>query len=179
MKKIIFLLVAALLLGTGTIDAQKARKKGKAKAKTSIVAKPGAASVTAFTGTYENSYSDGIGGMVTDYLAVDFDEATGTATGTYKNEMGDLKTFSGKLQGGKLVCTFDEDGDTFATMHFYDGNTLKLEGFTGTFKRTSYTYKAVEPDAPQEVTPAGSVSLEEAAEQVRRAAAAGAPTPTR
>lgn len=177
MKKIIFLLVAALLLGTSTIDAQKARKKGKAKAKTTTVAKP-AAQITDFTGTYENSYSDGIGGMVTDYLAVNFDEATGTATGTYKNEMGDLKTFSGKLQGGKLVCTFDEDGDTFATMHFYDANTLKLEGFTGTFKRTGNVYKAVEPDAPKEVTPAGNVTLEEAAEQVRRAAAAGQPIPT-
>lgn len=179
MKKIIFLLVAALLLGTGTIDAQKARKgKGKAKAKTTTVAKA-AAQITNFTGTYENSYSDGIGGMVTDYLAIDLDEANGTATGTYKNEMGDLKTFSGKLQGGKLVCTYDEDGDTFATMHFYDANTLKLEGFTGTFKRTGNVYKAVEPDAPQTVTPAGGKTLEEAAEQVRRAAAAGAPTPTR
>ena len=179
MKKIIFLLVAALLLGTGTIDAQKARKgKGKAKAKTTTVAKP-AVQFTDFTGTYENSYSDGIGGMVTDYLAVNFDEATGTATGTYKNEMGDLKTFSGKLQGGKLVCTYDEDGDAFATMHFYDANTLKLEGFTGTFKRTGNEYKAVEPDAPQVVEPAGNVTLEEAAERVRQAAAAGAPTPTR
>lgn len=177
MKKIIFLLVAALLLGTGTIDAQKARKKGKAKAKTTTVAKP-APKITDFTGTYENSYSDGIGGMVTDYLAIDFDEANGTATGTYKNEMGDLKTFSGKLQGGKLVCTYDEDGDTFATMHFYDANTLKLEGFTGTFKRTGNVYKAVEPDAPKAVTPAGGVTLEEAAEKVRKAAAAGQPVPT-
>ncbi len=177
MKKILFLLIAALLLGTGSIDAQKARKgKGKAKAKTTVAAP---AKITNFTGTYQNSYSDGIGGMVTDYLAVNFDEATGTATGTYKNESGDLKTFSGKLVNGRLVCTFDEDGDTFATMHFYDANTLKLEGFTGTFKRTGSEYKAIEPDVQQAVEPAGNVTIEEAAEQVRKAAAAGQPIPTR
>ena len=50
MKKVVFLLIAALLLGVGSATAQK--KAGSKKAKAGVTAK--AAKPRCFTGTYEN-----------------------------------------------------------------------------------------------------------------------------
>lgn len=131
--------------------ALKAQPIGKAKAAvategktaTKAAAKPAAKKVAAakpvdvgtFNGTWANSYSDGIGGMVTDYLELTVDTTTGIAKGMYKDENGDGRAVSGKLQGNRLVMTYDADGDEFATINIINANTLKLEGFTGTFKR--------------------------------------------
>lgn len=131
MKKVLILLVAVMLLGVAGVDAQ-ARKKAPRKA-----AKPAAAAfdVSQFNGTFANSYSDGIGGTVTDYLTLTVDPATGVATGEHKNERGETHAITGKLQGRKLICTYVDSGDEFADISIINANTLKCEGFTGTFKR--------------------------------------------
>lgn len=107
--------------------------KAKAAPKKAASTKP--VDANTFNGTWANSYSDGIGGMVTDYLDLTVDTATGTAKGMYKDENGDGRAVSGKLVGNRLVMTYDADGDEFATINIINENTLKLEGFTGTFKR--------------------------------------------
>ncbi|MBR1803870.1 MAG: hypothetical protein IJ775_03060 [Muribaculaceae bacterium] len=88
-----------------------------------------------FNGFFTNTYSDGLGGTCTHRLTVNFDPATGTVKGRHTNESGVERDYHGKLVGDKLVCVYDEDGDEFAEMKLYDANTIKLEGFTGTFKR--------------------------------------------
>lgn len=133
MKKILYLLIAALLLGIGSVNA--APQKKKSRAKKAAATRVAAASPSCFTGTFTNSYSDGVGGVCTHLLIVNFDEATGKVTGKHTNESGVERAYHGTLQGGKLVCVYDEDGDEFATMSLIDANTIKLEGFTGTFKR--------------------------------------------
>lgn len=92
-----------------------------------------------FNGVWANSYGDGIGGTVTDYLTLNFDPTTGTAKGEYKDENGNVRHVSGKLKGKTLVCVYDADGDEFAEINIINDNTLKLEGFTGTFKRVKDT----------------------------------------
>ncbi len=145
------MLVAAMLLGVGAANAAPQTKKSRAKAK-APVARQAAVSPSAFTGSYTNSYSDGVGGVCTHVLTVIFDEATGEAKGMHTNESGVERAYHGKLQGNKLVCVYDEDGDEFATMSLIDANTIKLEGFTGTFKRGN----------AGEVTPAYSGESKEA-----------------
>ena len=202
MKKIALLLIAALVLGLGSMDAQTTNKKfkkstvGTAKtevktekkvekkaedktsgsfkkvdATTSDKASAAKKAVTAtnknltekqatttssakkqahakapavhassvdksnLNGFFTNTYSDGIGGTCTHRLTVEYDEATGTVTGLHTNESGVARTYHGKVVGDKVVCYYDEDGDEFAEMKLYDANTIKLEGFTGTFKR--------------------------------------------
>ena len=212
MKKIIFVLTTALILGMGTMSAQNKFKAAKAKApatkteakapatksataktetkqmtaskvtaakevsatkvtaakaqpmstnkattktatkKTAATAKPIDAST--FNGTWANSYSDGIGGMVTDYLDLTVDTTTGVAKGMYKDENGDGRAVSGKLQGNRLVMTYDADGDEFATINIINANTLKLEGFTGTFKRVEDMNAAPKVDIAVPVTEA-------------------------
>ena len=128
---------------TKSATASKAKlqtlSKAKATPKTAKAAKVATASRAVdhgmFNGTWANSYSDGIGGMVTDYLNLTFDSSTGMAKGEYKDENGNGRKVSGKLVGNKLVMTYDADGDEFATISIINENTLKLEGFTGTFKR--------------------------------------------
>ncbi|MBQ7690950.1 MAG: hypothetical protein IJT30_07170 [Muribaculaceae bacterium] len=159
MKKILYLLIAALLLGIGTASAAPQKKKTRAKAP---VARTAVAPAN-FSGTFTNSYSDGIGGVCTHLLTVAFDEAAGTCTGMHTNESGVERAFHGTLQGGKLVCIYDEDGDEFATMSLIDANTIKLEGFTGTFKRGTAA----------DVTPAysgdsGAAYVDPAFEQIRK-----------
>lgn len=197
MKKIIFVLTTALIMGMGTISAQnkfKAAKSGATKAKTEQTQKATAAKAetkatakasatatpkpvaktklqaaparakaptsatpldaTTFNGTWANSYSDGIGGMVTDYLELTVDTTTGTAKGMYKDENGDGRAVSGKLQGNRLVMTYDADGDEFATINIINANTLKLEGFTGTFKRVENMEAAPKVDIAVPVTEA-------------------------
>lgn len=88
-------------------------------------------------GFFTNTYSDGIGGTSTHRLTVEYDEASGTVKGKHTNESGVERTYHGKLVGDKVVCYYDEDGDEFAEMKLYDSNTIKLEGFTGTFKRNN------------------------------------------
>ena len=204
MKKIIFVLTTALLLGMGTMSAQnkfkaaatksgtankakteakvapaaKAQAKSTAapatKAKTSAAPAPKAKSPAAaapkvktskssaskavdantFNGTWANSYSDGIGGMVTDYLELTVDPTSGTAKGIYKDENGDGRAVSGRLQGNRLVMTYDADGDEFATINIINANTLKLEGFTGTFKRVENMEAAPKVDIAIPVTEA-------------------------
>ncbi|MBQ9218496.1 MAG: hypothetical protein IJ724_02240 [Muribaculaceae bacterium] len=212
MKKIIFVLTTALILGMGTMSAQNKFKAAKSKApatkteakapatksatakteakqmtaskvtaakevsatkvtaakaqpmsankattktatkKTAATAKPIDAST--FNGTWANSYSDGIGGMVTDYLDLTVDTTTGVAKGMYKDENGDGRAVSGKLQGNRLVMTYDADGDEFATINIINANTLKLEGFTGTFKRVEDMNAAPKVDIAVPVTEA-------------------------
>lgn len=106
----------------------------KATPKKSAVAVKSLAMET-FNGFWANSYSDGIGGMVTDHLSLTLDTINGTATGEYKDENGDGRKVSGHIQGNQLVMKYDADGDEFATIRLIDANTIKLEGFTGTFKR--------------------------------------------
>ena len=114
-------------------DGKATKATAKPAAKKVAAAKP--VDVGTFNGTWANSYSDGIGGMVTDYLELTVDTTTGTAKGMYKDENGDGRAVSGKLVGNRLVMTYDADGDEFATINIINTNTLKLEGFTGTFKR--------------------------------------------
>lgn len=206
MKKIAFLLIAALVLGLGSMDAQTTNKKfkkstvgttktevktekkvekkaeDKTEAKTSnsfkkvdaktadkasaakkavtptkkdLTEKQATTNATAkkqahakaqvvhapavdksnLNGFFTNTYSDGIGGTCTHRLTVNYDEATGTVSGLHTNESGVARTYHGKVVGDKVVCYYDEDGDEFAEMKLYDANTIKLEGFTGTFKR--------------------------------------------
>ena len=149
MKKILCILIAALAM-TCVANAQTGskRKAPRKVAKTAVQA----FNPSTFTGTYNNTYSDGVGGTVTDILVLNFDVATGTATGEYTNESGIIKKISGKLVGQKLECTYDEDGDEFATITIINANTLKLEGFTGTFKRVAAEDAAKPaPDAAVEV----------------------------
>lgn len=128
---------------TKSATASKAKLQTLSKAKATPKAAKAAKVATAsravdhgmFNGTWANSYSDGIGGMVTDYLNLTFDSSTGMAKGEYKDENGNGRKVSGKLVGNKLVMTYDADGDEFATISIINENTLKLEGFTGTFKR--------------------------------------------
>ena len=123
----------------GTANKAVAVKSTGVKATTKAAPKKVASTkpvdASTFNGTWANSYSDGIGGMVTDYLDLTVDTATGTAKGMYKDENGDGRAVSGKLVGNRLVMTYDADGDEFATINIINENTLKLEGFTGTFKR--------------------------------------------
>ncbi len=212
MKKIIFVLTTALILGMGTMSAQNKFKAAKSKApatkteakapatksatakteakqmtaskvtaakevsatkvtaakaqpmgtnkattktatkKTAATAKP--IDANTFNGTWANSYSDGIGGMVTDYLELTVDPTSGTAKGIYKDENGDGRAVSGRLQGNRLVMTYDADGDEFATINIINANTLKLEGFTGTFKRVENMEAAPKVDIAIPVTEA-------------------------
>ena len=118
-----------------------------------------------FNGVCANSYSDGIGGMVTDYLNLTFDESTGKAFGEYKDENGDGRKVSGKLVGNTLVMTYDADGDEFATIRILNENTLKLEGFTGTFKRVENMEAAPKVDIAVPVT---SAPVDPAYEEVKK-----------
>ena len=212
MKKIIFVLTTALILGMGTMSAQNKFKAAKSKApatkteakapatksatakteakqmtaskvtaakevsatkvtaakaqpmgtnkattktatkKTAATAKP--IDANTFNGTWANSYSDGIGGMVTDYLELTVDPTSGTAKGIYKDENGDGRAVSGRLQGNRLVMTYDADGAEFATINIINANTLKLEGFTGTFKRVENMEAAPKVDIAIPVTEA-------------------------
>ena len=133
MKKVLFLLIAALLLGVGNVSAQPKKAHKKAKAPVAAKAQP-----RCFTGTYENTGN----GILTDYLALEVNEETNEVVGTFKDGTG--------------VVT-------------------NLKGVTGTFKRTSDKYIPIQGDAQPEVEKAGNTTLEEAAEKVRRAAAAGGP----
>ena len=169
MKKILFVLIASLLMGVGNIDAQNTKKTArKAKAKTTATAQ---AAKKSFTGTFENTGN----GVLTDYLALSVDEATGEAIGTFKDGTGVVTNLKGKLQGGVLMLQNADTGEDFDEARMYDNNTVKVASFTGTFKRTSSEYKAIEADAQPEVSKAGSTTLEEAAEKVRKAAAAAGP----
>lgn len=112
--------------------ATTTRKKTAVKATTAHTA---AVDKSNLNGFFTNTYSDGIGGTCTHRLTVEYDEASGTVKGKHTNESGVERTYHGKLVGDKVVCYYDEDGDEFAEMKLYDNNTIKLEGFTGTFKR--------------------------------------------
>ncbi len=135
----------------------------KAAPKKAAAAKP--INVGMFNGVWANSYSDGIGGMVTDYLNLTFDESTGKAFGEYKDENGDGRKVSGKLVGNTLVMTYDADGDEFATIRILNENTLKLEGFTGTFKRVENMEAAPKVDIAVPVT---SAPVDPAYEEVKK-----------
>ena len=74
MKKVVFLLIAALLLGVGSATAQK--KAGSKKAKAGVTAK--AAKPRCFTGTYENHGN----GMLVDFLALNVNQETGEVEGS-------------------------------------------------------------------------------------------------
>lgn len=140
-----------------------ATKVAKPAAKKASAGKP--VELSMFNGVWANSYSDGIGGMVTDYLNLTFDESTGTATGEYKDENGDGRKVSGKLVGNTLLMKYDADGDEFATIRIINENTLKLEGFTGTFKRVENMDAAPKVDIPIPVT---SAPVDPAYEEVKK-----------
>lgn len=115
---------------TTKTPAQK--KKAAVKHEQASVVKTDISNIEGF---YTNTYSDGIGGTCTHRLTVNYDPETGTVTGLHTNESGVARTYHGKVSGNKIVCYYDEDNDEFAEMKMYDNNTIKLEGFTGTFKR--------------------------------------------
>ncbi len=179
MKKVVLLLIAALVVGVATSQAQSKKRSGKRVARTAAKA----ASYD-FTGTYENSFKDYDGNPVMTYLAINYDAAKGEATGEYKNDEGEVIPIVGKMEGGKLKChQADPNADILnqvdLTMHFYNNNQLKVDEVTGSFKRTSSEYTAIElrqKDAPQSSEP--TKSLQEAGDAVRQAAAAGQPIPT-
>lgn len=171
MKKVLFLLMAALLIGAGSVGA-KTTKKGKKnarKAKTTVVAKGN------FTGTYTNTGN----GETPDYISISFDEATGTATASYKNGMGDIQELKGVKKGNAVEFSDAKTGELFGTAKFWNANTLKFDSVTGTFNRTSNEYKPFEATEKAPEEKAGGLTMEEAAEKVRKAAAAAAPVPTR
>ena len=141
----------------------KVEGKTATKATPKKAAKP--ASLSTFNGIWANSYSDGIGGMVTDYLNLTFDESTGTATGEYKDENGEGRKVSGRLVGNALEMKYDADGDEFATIRIINENTLKLEGFTGTFKRVQNMDAAPKVDI---ATPVSSAPVDPAYEEVKK-----------
>ncbi len=143
MKKLIILVVAVMLLGVAGADAQARKKATRKSAKATTAA---AFDSSQFNGTFANSYSDGIGGTVTDYLTLNFDPATGVATGEHKNERGETRAVKGTLQGRKLICTYVDDGEDFADISIINANTLKCEGFTGTFKRVAGDHVKPEVD---------------------------------
>lgn len=115
-----------------TTKAPAQKKKAAVKHEQTSVAKTDIANIEGF---YTNTYSDGIGGTCTHRLTVNYDPETGTVTGLHTNESGVARSYHGKVYGNKVVCYYDEDNDEFAEMKMYDNNTIKLEGFTGTFKR--------------------------------------------
>ncbi len=155
------------------IGKVKAAVATEGKTATKAAAKPAAKKVAAakpvdvgtFNGTWANSYSDGIGGMVTDYLELTVDTTTGIAKGMYKDENGDGRAVSGKLQGNRLVMTYDADGDEFATINIINANTLKLEGFTGTFKRVEDMNSAPKVDI---TTPVDQAPVDPAYQEVKK-----------
>ena len=149
----------------GTKTATKAAPKAAPKAATKKVAAAKPVELGMFNGVWANSYSDGIGGMVTDYLNLTFDESSGKAFGEYKDENGDGRKVSGKLVGNTLVMTYDADGDEFATIRILNENTLKLEGFTGTFKRVENMEAAPKVDI---ATPVTSAPVDPAYEEVKK-----------
>ena len=103
--------------------------------------------------------------MVTDYLELTVDTTTGIAKGMYKDENGDGRAVSGKLQGNRLVMTYDADGDEFATINIINANTLKLEGFTGTFKRVEDMNSAPKVDI---ATPVDQAPVDPAYQEVKK-----------
>ncbi|HAP49991.1 MAG TPA: hypothetical protein DCQ56_02070 [Porphyromonadaceae bacterium] len=166
MKKVLFLLIAALLLGVGNVSAQTKKAHKKAKAPVAAKAQP-----RCFTGTYENTGN----GILTDYLALEVNEETNEVVGTFKDGTGVVTNLKGVRKGAVLVLQDAATGEEFDEARMYDNNTLKFSSFTGTFKRTSDKYIPIQGDAQPEVEKAGNTTLEEAAEKVRRAAAAGGP----
>lgn len=128
---------AAPAKGTELKKASAAEKTSttKKKATPRPVAQATHVDKSNFNGFFTNTYSDGIGGTCTHRLTVNYNAEDGTVTGRHVNESGVERDFHGKLVGDKLVCYYDEDNDEFAEMKLYDNNTIKLEGFTGTFKR--------------------------------------------
>ena len=168
MKKTLFILLAALLVGASVSEAQtkKSRAKAPKTAKVTKVAK--APKVTAmqvadFNGSFTNSYSDGIGGLVTHMLVINFDEATGKATGTHTNDSGEARTFHGTLEGNKLVCFYDDNNEKFDDITMRDANTLRLSGFTGSFKRDNGTRTITD-----NVGPAGKVPVDPNLYEIQR-----------
>ena len=166
MKKLAFVLLAALVMGLFSAQAQKPKKKVRTKAATTKVAAAprAAATVENFDGEFTNSYNDGIGGVATHLLTINFNAATGEATGKHTNESGVERTFTGKLEGNKLVCYYDEDGDKFADITLLDANTLKLAGFTGTFKRNTGGARPVS----ENVGPSGNVPVDPNLYEIQR-----------
>lgn len=147
---------------SATLRAPRQPKPKAAKAAPSV---PRTYDNSTFNGTWANSYSDGIGGMVTDYLTLTFDAATGTAKGLFKDENGDGRPVSGQLHGNRLVMRYDADGDEFATISIINANTLKIEGFTGTFKRVQDMNSAPRVDI---ATPVTEAPVDPAYEEVKR-----------
>lgn len=161
MKKVVFLLIAALLLGVGSATAQK--KAGSKKAKAGVTAK--AAKPRCFTGTYENHGN----GMLVDFLALNVNQETGEVEGMFKDGNGVVTKLKGKQKGAALELFEAESNDFFDDATMYDGDTVKLSCFTGVFKRTSSEYKPLVAEEQPEVEKAGNCTLEEAAEKVRQA----------
>lgn len=166
MKKVVFVLLAALVMSLGNAQTTKSRKKANARPAAAKVAAPKpAAGVECFNGDFINSYNDGIGGLTTHLLTIEFNTATGEATGKHTNESGDVRTFHGKLEGNKLVCHYDEDGDKFADITVLDANTLKLAGFTGTFKRNTGNTTV---NVSDNIGPAGNVPVDPNLYEIQR-----------
>ena len=126
---------AATVKTATTTKAPAQKKKTQVKHEQAPVAKVDISNIEGF---YTNTYSDGIGGTCTHRLTVNYNPETRTVTGMHTNESGVARSYHGNVVGdNKVICYYDEDGDEFAEMKMYDNNTIKLEGFTGTFKRNN------------------------------------------
>lgn len=180
MKKLVLLLIVALALGASSAQAVTGKRLPRKARKVAV-----AAVKYNYTGTYENSFADYEGNPVTTYLAINYDASTGEATGEYKNDEGEVIPIVCKEEGGKLKCHQAYPNayllnQVDLTLHFYDNNRLKVDEISGAFKRTSSEYTAIEMRAPEQAeSSAPSKSLQEAGEEVKKAAAAGQPEPTR
>ncbi len=179
MKKITsLLLIAFMMVGMTAIDAQAQKKLHKAGAKKGAKAK--IFNANDFTGVFVNSFKDYDGNLVNDTIALLYNASTGEVTGNYCNESGTVRDVAGMVDGKKVALSFIDNGDELAeAFFFYNKNSLKLDGFTGLFKRISSTYKEIKRyDLEEQHSVEPSKTLEEAADAVRQAAAAGQVEPT-
>lgn len=149
MKKATVIMLIAMLVGCmGTATAQKRSTSNK---KTTVVAK---FDPSQFTGVWANGYNSGYGddaAMVCDTLALNYDAATGAISGFYKSESGVITELKGEIKGREVTITEVASGDEFAGGKLYNKSTLKLDTFTGTFKRVSDKYSPMTNPATEPV----------------------------
>ena len=133
MKKSLVALLALLVFGMGSQVAQAQKAFDASK----------------FNGIFANCYSDNIGGQACESIVIKVAD-DGTVTGSYYNDSGREQKFHGNVKGSSLVTYYDDDNYDFATMIMYDDDTVKMDTFTGTFKRTDRLY--LPDNAPVERT---------------------------
>lgn len=146
MKKILFVLVAAMLFGFATAEAKTPVKKKAARTE-----KAASFDASKFAGTFGNGFRDFGDGMVTEHIVIKLDSEKATAK--YHNDNGSIQDLYGEVKGSKLVLYYCEDNEEFGTCTMYDGDTLKIDTFTGTFKRMPDQVEAPAIDVDVDVSP--------------------------